>query len=71
VGDRSDRDDPLSIDLDDVWHVNHRSDTSWEGNIQRCGTKSSGSYLVKVRGVLERSILPIQLFHPPNSSSKP
>ena len=70
----SHRDNPLRIYLDSVRRVSNRSGPSTGGEkatYKGVRPKVVSLDMVKVRGVLERSILPIQLLHPPNPNSTP
>ena len=66
MGDRSDRDDPLRVHLHNV-HVNH-GPNGYIRKVAYDGVRPEvmGFDVVKVRRVLERRVLPVQLLHPPN-----
>ena len=70
MGDRSNRDDPLRVHLRDVSvmapiHIS-TGKTAYKG----VGPEVVGLDMVKVRGVLERGIPPVQPLHPSNTRSE-
>ena len=71
MGDWSNGDNLLRINLADARHFSHRSDPSvWEVTYMWVGPEVVSLDVVKVRRVLERRVLPIQFFHPPITMSE-